>query len=432
MNKLLYALFISIFFLDYLSAEMGLLSRYITWLPDILSLIGFLSVIMLASMGGNNAIPGKYLIFITIFIVHIFLGIVLNGVSTGPMIAGLRNSLKFLPFFLLPMVYNFSEIQIRRQLQFLLVLVLFQTPVSLYQRLVQYKGALSGDMMSGTVGGNSGLLAIICICTMAIVMGFYLKNRIRLPVFGVLIILLFIPVTIGETKASLVFLPLAFIVPILLMSGRQLPLGKSILLIVLGVLAIIAFFVIYDYFLAARWGGRGLMDFLTSEGRLEEYLYRGKDADTLSYDVRLGRIDSWVLALQELSKNVFSLMFGMGVGNVSGSFLGSEYSGEFTELAFKYGVKSNSVALFLWEIGIVGVLLYFLLFKLVFSDARRLSSNNELSGAIALGWSAAVLIIFIAVFYKTIFGPNVTGYLFWYFSGYIAAARYRHLKKMRV
>lgn len=426
MNKLLYALFISIFFFDYLSLQVGVLTRYATWTPELLSMVTTVAVVFLAAVGKRNAIPAKYMILVTIFVVHVFIGLVLNAVPAGAVIAGLRNYLKFLPFFFLPMVYDFSDVQIKKQLKFIIALIAFQAPVTLYQRLVQYKGLLTGDPMTGTVGGNSGLLAVVCTSAIAVLMGFYLKDKIKLSMFLILVVLLFIPTTIGEAKAAIIFLPVAFFAPVILAAGQQLKVSRFVLIIVVGVVAMIGFLVIYDYFITPRWG-YGLLDFFAMEGRAEKYLYRGVEVGDFGAD-KIGRIDSWVLAIQYLSANLFQLIFGLGIGNATGSFIGG-LSGDYAEVGAQYAIRSSSLTVFLWEIGILGAILYFVFFWNIFRDARRLSRYDGLSGVVGLGWAAVVILISISVLYKIVFGPNVTGYLFWYLSGYVVASLYRRRKE---
>ncbi|NOY72311.1 MAG: hypothetical protein GXP14_08035, partial [Gammaproteobacteria bacterium] len=144
MNRVIYLLFLSIFLFDYLSSQMGLLSHYVTWFPEILSLIVLVMVVALFAVDKAPAIHPKYVLFLTAYLLLVFIGVVLNAMPEGPLVAGLRTYLKFIPFFLLPAAYAFSHEQIQSQLKFLLFLILMQVPLVLYQRFVQYKGVLSG------------------------------------------------------------------------------------------------------------------------------------------------------------------------------------------------------------------------------------------------------------------------------------------------
>ena len=147
MNILLYVLFLSIFSLDWISFKLGGLPRIATWLPEILSLMAAVLVVMLFAMRKHFALKRKYLIFFSLFFMFILGGIIVNKVPSGVVLAGLRSNLKYLPFFFLPIVYVFSDEQISRQLKFLLVLSLIQCPVTIYQRFIKYAGVGDGDVV---------------------------------------------------------------------------------------------------------------------------------------------------------------------------------------------------------------------------------------------------------------------------------------------
>ncbi len=403
---------------------MGILSHYVTWLPEILSLMVLVMVVALFAVDKSPAIHPKYVLFLTAYLLLVFIGVVLNAIPEGPLVAGLRTYLKFIPFFLLPAAYAFSHEQIQSQLKFLLFLILMQVPLVLYQRFVQYKGVLSGDPMKGMLG-NSGQLAIILSCAIAVVIACYLYGKLSRLATILLVILLFVPITVGETKASLVILPIALIAPFILYKESKGNVKRLLAGLAVGVTVMSIFVIVYDHFMTPRWG-YGLMDFLTMEGRMEGYLYRGAE---IGGDMdKLGRIDTLMFAMQILSQDFIKLLFGLGVGNVSGSFL-SGASGEYAAEYAKYGIDGTNVTLFLWEIGLLGVCLYFIFFGLVFKDAYALSQHKNMIGALALAWSVVVVIFIIGMFYKQVLGPNVSGYLFWYWSGYIVASHYRMQRK---
>jgi len=422
MNKVLYLLFISIFWLDYLSLKLNLISRYVTWLPEILSICAVTLVALYASRG-DIAIRAKYVIFFIVFLVHISIGIVLNAVPAGPMVIGLRTYLKFLPFFLLPAVYSFTDAQVRNQLRFLLFLVLLQSPLAIFQKFnFLERGKVSGDWVTGTLT-SSGQLNVVLVCAIAVVMGFYLSKKIKFVPFCMFLCLLFVPNALNESKASVIYLPVAMMGPAMLLPGYKEKLKKLLPLFIIVLIFSVAFIGLYDKFKTNRASQReGLIAFFTTQGRMEHYLYRAAEAGKPIH--QLGIIDSILLPLQVLSKDIFKLGFGLGIGNVSGSFL-SSLSGEYAKNYGKLGAKSTAIGLFLWEIGLLGVLLYLLLIYMIFSDARYLSRRGGLYGSLGPGWGTVMILVGMALFQKNIFLENVTGYLFWYLSGYVAATRCR-------
>jgi hypothetical protein len=221
--------------------------------------------------------------------------------------------------------------------------------------------------------------------------------------------------TLNETKGTVILLPMALIVVTFFMPGMKIKFKKMVF--VIGSLIVLAgiFIPIYDHYQKPRYGV-GIKEFYTSEGGVQRSLYRGVGEDNLYY-LKPGRLDSVILPFQILDEEPFKLLFGLGIGNVSPSFL-KGFEGEYTK--YEIFVRA-SMSNLLWEIGILGTSLFVAFFWFVFLDAKRLSNANDLSGAIALGWTAVVVILVLSIFYINYIHRNVIVYLFWYISGYIAA-----------
>lgn len=422
MNKFIYILFLSVFFLDYLSNKLHLVNRYLSFLPELLSIAALLIIPARFMIIGGKNFPPKCVFLLIFLFLNILIGAIINLEPAAPLIAGLRVYLKPIPFFILPFVYPFSKDQISRQLKFILYLFLIQTPISLYQRFIQSRGLLTGDLVTGTLT-TSGHLTIVLCCAIAITMCFYLEKTISLKKFITLFLFLFIPMTINETKVTLILLPIALIMPIMSFSGK-ISIKQYIPMFITGIFSAVAFFAIYDYFISARWG-YGLLDFLTMEGRTEDYLYKG--ASTKGDAGKVGRVDTYVLAFKSLYDNILSLFFGLGIGNVSESSI-SGLSGEYSEKYREFNVNGTSLAVVLWEMGIFGVILYYTLYFMAYKDGKQLGHCGGTIGTFASGWSVVAIIMMISATYNNVIQENATGYLFWYFSGYIISECYRYRK----
>jgi hypothetical protein len=421
MNKLIYLLFVSLFSLDWLSGKLGYLPRIVTWAPEVLSMIATVSVLMLMARGKYIALSMKYSIYLILYFTVIIGGIIVNDVDPGAIVAGLRVYLKYIPFFLLPMVYAFTDDQIIRQIKFLFFLSIMQTPVTLYQKLFKYTDTASGDVIGGTLGAHtSGVLTIYLSCVISILVAFYLKKRIDKTRFYILLLLLFIPMTINETKVTLVVLPLAIMAPMIFVEGwsqkiRKLIPGLAILIVIMG-----AFFAGYNHYNAGNKGS--LQQWLTESEKVDKYLSKG-DVDFQSGEYEVGRFDAIKLAIEYLTKES-ALLVGVGIGNATPSF-SKKMTGEYYQ---KYGwTQPNKVYLsrILWEMGIVGVLIHAYLFIIIFGDTRKMAKHNDLMGTLAHGWISVVMIAVFSFIYFKSFETNIFAYLFWYFTGLIVADRYR-------
>ena len=419
MNILLYVLFLSIFSLDWIAFKLGSLPRVLTWLPEILFLMAVVLVVMLFAIRKHFALKHKYLIFFSLFFMFILGGIIVNAVPSGVVLAGLRSNLKYLPFFFLPIVYVFSDEQISRQLKFLLVLSLIQCPVTIYQRFIKYAGVGTGDVVGGTLGQNtSGVLSVYLACTISLVIAFYLKGRIKRSMLLILIGLLFLPTTLNETKVSILLIPFALISPALFLPGQMNKIKRILPVMAVCMVLMVVFVKVYDHIRVSQ-GGPTIGEFL-ERGEAKEYLYRG---EKLRQEKGISRFDSIELAVDQLSKTG-NLLLGVGIGNASPSF-SDKLTGEYYKKYWQLQPGMTNLSYLLWEQGLVGVLLFIFFFGLVLQDSIYLSTRNDIAGAISLGWISVVMIISGSFVYFCTFGQNIFAYLFWYFSGYIAAQRYR-------
>jgi hypothetical protein len=178
---------------------------------------------------------------------------------------------------------------------------------------------------------------------------------------------------------------------------------------------------VYDHFIQERWEQQrwGILDFFQMEGRVEKYLI--KDSELGS--TKAGKIDALFLPFEAASLDPTQLVFGLGIANVSASSLGPGFEGDYFR---KYGqLMGPTTALFLWEIGLIGTALAFLILYMIFRDARVAREAEGVTGALALAWIAVTGIMFIAWFYKKTVGSDALSYLFWFYSGVIAAASMR-------
>jgi hypothetical protein len=294
--------------------------------------------------------------------------------------------------------------------------LLVQTPLAVYQRFVEFANAMdTGDPVRGTAATSSSL-SMLLLCGIAGIVVFYLRRRIGLFVATFLIGWLFLPTTINETKATLLLLPMAVIAPALLMRRSAKPIRRIMPIIAVGCLALIAFVASYNTLSEYREDGRTIGSFF-SEGLYERYLYSGGPEEGANY---IGRLDSLVRAVDRLGRDPLTFAFGLGAGNVTTSFL-PQFDGEYASYYSRYGVDLTQISLFLWEVGVVGLSAYLLLYWFVISDARALARSDGPLAPLGQLWTTVMLIMTTALLYKSIFSMNEIGYLFWYFGGVVAS-----------
>jgi hypothetical protein len=382
------------------------------------SLLAGLIVIVRGIQQRFHGVDAKYFIVFGIVLLHIVAGVVLNQMSAGVLFSGIRIYLKSLPFFFLPLVVNVEDRDLKWQFLLIGGISLFQFPIAWHQ---QQMPGVTGDSVSGTLMISSFMSTFLC-CTSAIAMSLYLKGRLSLAMLIAFLALTLPATMINETKGTIFLLPVALLAPVVFM--KEVPAVKRVKQTALTLVLIGGFFAafipIYDYY--ARWD-YGILDFFQMEGRVERYLV--KDSDLGSAET--GKIDSLFLPFKAARHDPTQLVFGLGIANVSPSSLGPGFEGDHFG---RYGrLMGPTTTVFLWEIGLIGTALAFLILYMVFRDALVAREAEGITGALALGWIAVTGIMFIAWFYKKTIGSDALSYLFWFYSGVIAAASLRIRRK---
>jgi hypothetical protein len=421
MNTLILLMILAVTTFDYLS-QIELLPRTARFMPEVLSALMALMVVVYGARNRFEFVRPAYWFVFGAIGVTMVCGAVANAVEAGPLIVGMRRYLRALPLFLLPAVYAFGERPIRNQLLLLLALCLPQLPIAFSQRMQTLAaGGYTGDATVGMLA-NSGFLTIFLVCAVCILTAAFLRKRIRMPLFVVLFLLLLTPTMINETKATIVLLPVGLMVTFLTASPRGARLrklfGAVALLAVFGAL----FVPTYDYFIKLK-GGPGITEFFADREQVAAYMSKDAALGTRAVE-DVGRVDALVTPLKEMARDPTHLAFGVGVGNASELSGSSEFTGAYYR-RFAPFLKS-AASLFILEIGVLGLGLVLALYALVFRDARRVAETDDRTwGMLAAGWAGVTAVIFVATFYKNITASEAISYLFWYFSGVIAAHRVR-------
>src|SRR5688572_4575715 len=181
MHSLVIALLLAILIVEYLIEAHGLLHPYAVLIPELLSGIAMLVVLVRLMNGTRVSFDWRYGLFMLVLLFTIAFGYTVQDVPTGAMLAGVRSYLKFLPFFLLPAVHRFTSRELQVQLVLLLVLAIgLETPLALYQRFVEFADQMhTGDPVRGTLK-TSGNFSLFMVTGIAGVVILHLRGRLRL------------------------------------------------------------------------------------------------------------------------------------------------------------------------------------------------------------------------------------------------------------
>ena len=420
MQFLVYAIITSSLCFEYLG-DQGYAPSFIAYAQELLAIVAVLVVVV----GGvqqrfGNVAAGYWFVFGALA-VTIVCGLLTNGVESGSTFAGLA---------CLPACHSAILPACRRALLATASQSSVAARAGVCRRAVADLARTASNYVctadSSPAIERSGrcptlaFLSIFLIGVAAVLFAFFVRGRLsRLWAFILLPIVL-APTTFNETKASLFLVPLA-LVAVVVVGATKNRWRKFMVASMSTAVFLVAFVPIYDYFMKPRYG-YGIVEFFTMEGRVEDYLTR--DATVGSYEA-VGKVDAILVPLRVLSRDPSLLAFGLGIGSVSDSALGSQFSGEHFQ---RYGhFVQSGVSMLLWETGVLGTGLVFALLAMLFLDALHVSRGDDFMAAFALGMLGVIGAIAFSLPYSSVMQSSALSYLFWYAAGLVAAERGRAL-----
>ena len=393
--------------------SVDVLPHPLSYSPSLVAAIAAAFTVFSITIRGIHRVRPIYWIIIVLIALHLLFGVIANSVQPGSVIIGGRLYLRTIPFFFLALAVFAGSRNLKTQFALIVLLSLVQLPIAAYQRHKSVSaGWASGDAVYGTLM-SSGVLSLFLICVAAVLVTAYLRNKVSLRLVCILLLVVLLPTMINETKVTLFLIPLAILVPAFT-GSRENRARQATAAVALSAVSLAIFVPTYDYFIKPKWG-YGILDFLTMEGRVEDYLSKGSEVGSRD---EIGRVDSLTLPLKTLANDPVSSVLGLGMGSVTHSGLGPQYSGRhFT----RYGhLVSPTVSRLLWEVGWLGVLLIFWLMFLIYQDAWKLRTREDEIGILAQSWLAVTPIIVLGLFYLPLMQAPALGALYWYYSGLIA------------
>jgi hypothetical protein len=410
---------------DFLVRDVGALPTAAKLLPEAMTLLVMIYVLFAGINQKFRNVRATYWLLFALIAIVMICGALTSAVQPGPLVNGIRYYLRPMPFFLLPAVIAFTDTQLRQQLSLLAAICLLQLPLAAWQRLsLLAEHRTTGDPVYGTLMISS-VMSMFLIGATCITLGLFLRNKISSRLFVLLFFLMLIPTTINETKGTLVLLPIALFVSLMLGSPPERRLKMLAAATGLLVCFVSIYVPAYDYFNtkgADKHRLASLQDYFTDQEVLSDYLTKDAGVGTRK---PAGRIDSVSVPVQELSKDPVRLIFGLGIGNASHSNLGNQFTGRYFGLYGRYTETTTAGALIL-ETGVLGLVIVFMLYWLIFQDARVVAKfDNGYHGGIAIGMLGITVLAALAMIYKPTYFFESLSYMYWYFAGTVAAQRMR-------
>ena len=425
-NLLVIATLVCSFSVDYLARKLGLISPYFILLPELFSGIALLVVFARILAGKRLLLDARYILFLVLLFFTIAMGAVAQAVPSGAIISGLRDYLRFLPFFLLPAIYPFTGRQIKAQLTVLGVMLIVQVPVAVYQRFFAFADRMhTGDVVTGTMS-TSGSLSILMVAGVAGLTVLYLKRRLSLALLLAATGFLLLPTMLNETKATLVMLPIAMLAPLFLMRGAERPFRRLFPLVAVFAATGVVFIGVYNTLMQEHRDSEASLQEFWFEGGVQNYVYKG----SVEGDSRVGRLDSLQLAVRGVTQTPLRAAFGLGVGNVSPAQIPG-FEGEYAHYYDLYKISFTQASMLLWNMGFMGLVVFGLFYFATFRDALLLARSSGPSAMLGQVWAPITLIAAMCLAYKSTVTMNEIMYPLMFYAGVLARTAYSLRREQR-
>ena len=437
MRFLVLAMILGVTLVEFMSSgdkwkQYNFLPSQFGFFPELTSLIAALVVLGAGAKSRFAYVRPAYWIVLGSFVVLGVAGIFANDVNGGPVFAALRTYLRSLPWFLLAAAVPISEKQLGNQLKWLLGIALLQIPIAIQQRIrtgSNYFGKVSitGDWTMGTMQ-DSGVLTVFLLAVICVLVAAFVRKRLNGWLFLLLFVLCLIPTAINETKVTVLMLPAAVLATFMVAAESGKVLRQTMLAVVVLGVAFAIFVPTYNALMAGREYSVSLTEFFTDSNNWSRYLSSDKGVGATG---EVGRLDALAVPTKEVAQDPVTLMLGHGPGNASVSALGEGFGGKYDVLFEPF--LTTTYSRFILEFGLLGVLLLYAGYWLVFQDARAVArEQGTVTGYLAAAWVGVTVLALICTVYIKIESFSSLNYLYAYFSGIVMAERMRQIERSRV
>lgn len=262
-----------------------------------------------------------------------------------------------------------------RWLKALLAIALLQLPFALFERfiLVPLRGGIESaggeatDVVAGTMGANlqggspNSIMVFFVLLAFTFVVARWKEQLLSTGKACLLSALLLLPLALGETKIVIVLLPM--IAVLLLMKDIQrepskfMPVLLLMLVLTFGLAYMYVYLMLESTFIEAL---EGVMKYNIQEMGYGKLLLN-----------RTTVLTFWA-GLHDWS-NPITFLFGHGLGSSYGAGFDA---GHMAQLYPKYGINLTTISTLLWDLGVVGLMLYISILAVAWLQMGRIEKHT--------------------------------------------------------
>ena len=365
------------------------------WVPGLLNLIDF--------NRSNDINQRRYIPLFTwlslTFVIFAVINTILQLHSVGQFLGGFKRYFQTFGLILALATFAISRKEFDQWLKLLLGIALLQLPFALFERLVLVPmrggialgGGQATDIVAGTMGANldggspNSIMVTFVLIAFAFVFSRWKSGLIDTNRLFILSFILLLPLVLGETKVVIVMLPLLALVLI----GKDMMQEPSKYIPVFGGILVLSLAFAYLYF-------HFMLDSNIVDGLLGILAYNVDEK--IGYGTSLLNRSSVVTFWAQLHSwhDPVRLLFGSGIGSSYGDGFNA---GHIASMYPKYGIGLTALSTLLWDLGVVGLILYLSIFIVAWvqiSKTWRHSQNIKTKAdCIALQAGISLTLFFI-------------------------------------
>lgn len=375
-----------------------------TWL---FSLLGFallmIALLHLLMQHDRKPLPGLFYVALALVAYSLF-GSILLSPSLSEVFSGLKRQYQAWGVFFAMAALPFALHDVERLKRWMTVMVLGQLPFAIYQLLVWVparvgmgNGVVPLDAVSGMFeadffgGGSSSIMAFVLVLAVAYLFKLWLSGEIKLGRFLLIFPFVAAPLAMGETKIVAVTLPLAILITLRAELTRRPFVGFMIVTITMIVTILLG----YLYLLLSIPEGS------TLARTVDMTIAYNFGSEGYSPTQALNRTTALAFWWQEQSwQDPVGALFGHGLGS-SYDDARALFPAHMNVRYPMMGIGLTSATTVLWDLGILGMTLYMLIFYLGWHCSRKaIERHTDTSfGALLHMVEAGMVLNFIMFFY---------------------------------
>jgi len=373
----------------------------VTWIVSILSML-LLIPSLINLLWSNQRRAPAYMLIALAFMAYAVIVSLVQWYSLGEFVAGFKRYFQMFGLMLALTLIPFALKSFARWWQFLVVVAILQLPFAVYELLilVPQRGGLvlssfTTDVVAGTFGANvrggspNSVMVTFLLVAIAFLIARWKAGAVNQKHFFLLFLVFLLPLGMGETKITLIMLPL---VSFILLRKE---LFHAPLRYFPAFLAILLLTMLLGYVYVAVMMQSNPADVIKSA---IEYNIGSRGYSDSQYLNRWTSLTFW-LAEQGLNDPV-SFLFGNGLGSSYTST--GALAGHLGLRHLNYGINLTAASTLLWETGVIGMMLFIAIFIAAWKCAGRLyqASSDPLVQADAQAIQAAIALFLLMLFYS--------------------------------